>query len=442
VSGPHGAGSGREATRARKKRVPGVSPARCLFGLLFGLIALLALPASAAAIDEYVVPGGGNPGGITTGPDGAIWFTQEGSSEIGRLDPRQAVPGTSNGITEFPITTSTDPAKAALPALDQIVSGPDGRLWFTMPRDSAIGAITTSGAVTPYPVAAGQPEGITLGPDGNLWFTDFFNQVGRITTTGNATFYGPTGLGVSDIVTGPDGRLWFTEQGSNRVGAITTNATPAPNSGPFIGYYGTGAGPSGITYVSGSGLWFTEAGASAIGHINLGGALMEFPGTGLEPSAIALGRDNALWFTESDSNTIGRITTGGAITNHFPVPTPASEPSDLTSGPDGALWFSERTGNKIGRIETAPPPPPPPPPPVTEITPRKKPRCKVPKVKGLSVRKAKKKLKKAKCKYRVRGKGFVVSTKPKAGKRTTKRVVVKAKPKKAKRARPSAALSP
>ena len=68
------------------------------------------------------------------------------------------------------------------------------------------------------------------------------------------------------------------------------------------------------------------------------------------------------------------------------------------------------------------------------MVPKKKPACKVPKVKRLSVKKATKKLKKAKCKYRVRGKGYVVSTKPKAGKRTTKRVVVKAKPrKKAKR---------
>jgi beta-lactam-binding protein with PASTA domain len=64
---------------------------------------------------------------------------------------------------------------------------------------------------------------------------------------------------------------------------------------------------------------------------------------------------------------------------------------------------------------------------------KKKPACKVPKVKGLSVRKAKKKLKKAKCKYKVRGRGYVVSTKPKARKRTTKRVLVKAKPRKARR---------
>jgi len=56
--------------------------------------------------------------------------------------------------------------------------------------------------------------------------------------------------------------------------------------------------------------------------------------------------------------------------------------------------------------------------------------CRVPKVRGLSLKKAKKKLKKAGCRYKSRGKGRVVSTKPSAGKRTAKAVVVKAKSKK------------
>jgi streptogramin lyase len=422
VSGPSGAGSGRDAACANTKR-PRRSPPRRLLTLLIGLVASLALPASAAAIDEFPVPNGGNPGGITTGPDGALWFTQEASGEIGRI--------TTTGVVtnEFAVTAPS----AAVPALDQIVSGPDGRLWFTMPRDHAIGAITTGGGFTQYPLPTSvQPEGITVGPDNNLWFTDFFNSIGRITIEGVHTLFGPTAVGPSDIVTGPDGRLWFTAQGAAQVGAVPTSG------GPF-GYIGpTGAEPSGITYVPGSGLWFTESGANQIGHINLGFVLSEYPGAGASPSAIAPGRDGALWFTESDSNAIGRITTGGTITNHFPVPTPASEPSDLTAGPDGALWFTERAANKVGRIDTSPPPAPAPviPPRIPITTPtvvKKKPSCKVPKVKRLSVKKAKKKLKKARCKYRVRGRGFVVSTKPKAGKSTTKTVVVKAKPKKAKR---------
>jgi hypothetical protein len=97
----------------------------------------------------------------------------------------------------------------------------------------------------------------------------------------------------------------------------------------------------------------------------------------------------------------------------------------VATGPDGNLWFTEFLGDKVGRIVIAPPPPPPPPPP--PVAPARKRACKVPKVKGLSVRKAKKKLKRARCKYRVRGRGFVISTRPRAGKRTTKTVVVRAK---------------
>jgi beta-lactam-binding protein with PASTA domain len=69
------------------------------------------------------------------------------------------------------------------------------------------------------------------------------------------------------------------------------------------------------------------------------------------------------------------------------------------------------------------------PPPTNPPLIKKKKRCKVPKLKGLTVKKAKKKLKRAKCKFRVRGRGRVVKTSPKAGKRTTKRVKVTAKPK-------------
>jgi hypothetical protein len=59
----------------------------------------------------------------------------------------------------------------------------------------------------------------------------------------------------------------------------------------------------------------------------------------------------------------------------------------------------------------------------------------VPKLKGLTVKKARKKLKKAGCKYKIRGKGKVRSTVPKAGASTTKSVLVKLakKRKKAKR---------
>src|SRR5690242_12956985 len=59
----------------------------------------------------------------------------------------------------------------------QIVSGPDGNLWFTESDAGKIGRITTSGSITEFKVHAGSgPYGITVGPDGNIWFTERFNN--------------------------------------------------------------------------------------------------------------------------------------------------------------------------------------------------------------------------------------------------------------------------
>src|SRR2546429_7016675 len=67
-------------------------------------------------------------------------------------------------ITESPTPTgSGDPIG--------ITTGPDGNLWFTAGTD--IGRITTAGSVTafPIPTASSGPQGITAGPDANLWLT-------------------------------------------------------------------------------------------------------------------------------------------------------------------------------------------------------------------------------------------------------------------------------
>ena len=400
--------------------------ARLLAGFVTGLIAVLLVPAPATAIDEFPVPPGTNPGGITAGPDGALWFIEEGTNRIGRITTTGAV------TNHYPVTTGP---RSSVSSLDQITLGPDGALWFTQPRDNQIGRITTAGgAPTEFtlPVPDGEPEGITAGPDGALWFTAAnAGKIGRIPSSPPAdrphgiTLYprtGRAGAGLSDISVGPDGALWFTESDGNRIGRITTGGVISHFRVPTAS-----SEPSGITQGPGGGLWFVESAADQIARITTGGVIAEYPGAGAEPSAIAVGRDGALWFTEShpSANAIGRITDRGVITNHFRVPTARSEPSDITTGPDGALWFTEFIGNKIGRIDTAAPFVPPP----SQGLPsgKKKAGCKVPDVRGLSRQKAKKRLKRARCKYRIRGKGRIVSTSPKAGKRTTKTVKVRAK---------------
>jgi virginiamycin B lyase len=66
-----------------------------------------------------------------------------------------------------------------------ITAGPDGNLWFTdegnlSAGSGKIGRITTSGAITEFG-SLSNPTQITPGPDGNLWFTETGNgKIGRI----------------------------------------------------------------------------------------------------------------------------------------------------------------------------------------------------------------------------------------------------------------------
>src|SRR5580704_14989913 len=72
-----------------------------------------------------------------------------------------------------------------------IAAGPDGALWFTNEGNNTIGRVTTSGTGTGYVAGGNNLYEMTVGPDGNLWFTagPFGNSIGRITTSGVVTVY-------------------------------------------------------------------------------------------------------------------------------------------------------------------------------------------------------------------------------------------------------------
>jgi virginiamycin B lyase len=65
-----------------------------------------------------------------------------------------------------------------------ITTGPDGALWFTEFADNKIGRITMQGGITEFslPASGEAPKNITAGPGGTLWFTESAsNQIGRLT---------------------------------------------------------------------------------------------------------------------------------------------------------------------------------------------------------------------------------------------------------------------
>jgi len=257
-------------------------------------------------ITEFVVPG---PKAaplfqVTLGPDGAVWFTQEFAARIGRI--------TTNGrITQYkvPWHAGQDPFRGAGPGPTGITAGPDGNIWFTEQFANNIVRFNVADSTFtefPLPTAVAIPTLITAGPDGNLWFIesrfgggpDVGNRIGRITPNGVITeFPIPTpDARAGDITAGPDGNIWFTEKDASKIARITphgviTEFPLAPGSGP----QGIRTGPDGN-------LWFTEQFASKIGRMTPKGVLLgeiPTPTPNSGPAFITAGPDGRMYFTEA-----------------------------------------------------------------------------------------------------------------------------------------------
>ena len=196
---------------------------------------------------------GSHPTGIAAGPDGNIWYTVLSGGVtcdpiachpteqpwIGRITP-------GGVITEFPLTIGSQPSG--------ISSGPDGNVWFTELVANKIGRITPSGNVTEFPIPSAHnqdlgggrihfgvfagPEDIAAGADGNVWFTESVsNRIGRVSVSGHITeFQNPTscpeGLGLdclTGIASGPHGEVWATQPAANRIARIDILSDPTIN---------------------------------------------------------------------------------------------------------------------------------------------------------------------------------------------------------------------
>src|SRR5262245_9422418 len=212
--------------------------------------------ASSATITTFVLPTSfSRPANIVAGPDQALWFTESG--RIGRIS-------TNGALREF--------ALAAGHTASSLTSGPDGALWFTEPEASAIGRITTSGAITELTVPGASQTG----------------------------YSSPTSPRPIGIVTGSDGALWIIEPIFSRV----SNRTAAARL-----------------------LRLTVGGTFTEFPIPGGSSKSTTP----NPGSVALGRDGAVWFTDSFERRIWRASTSGDLTS-FSIGSGA--PLSITSGPD------------------------------------------------------------------------------------------------------------
>jgi streptogramin lyase len=284
--------------------------------------------------------------GLTAGPDGNVWFADQGCMglghcAIGRLSPQGQISTFERGLN-----------RGSLPST--IVTGADGDLWFTDDgHRPAIGRITPQGRITEFSRGLrrdSQPFELTATPAGDVWFTDQGRHpaIGRITPQGHITEFrhglarGSVPFG---IAAGTDAQIWFTDRGCSgaghcAVGRITASGQIAELRRGLR----RGGQPLGIAAAAGGEMWFADS-AGAIGQVSPGGQITEHTRglrAGSSPVAVTAGPDGAMWFTdEGQAPAVGRVTGGGAI-REFSAGVPSgSEPAAIAPAADGRLWFTD-----------------------------------------------------------------------------------------------------
>ena len=124
------------------------------------------------------------------GPDGALWFTDNGSVTIGRVT-------TGGTFTEYALPINSEPGG--------IAPGPDGALWFTEGSTNAIGKITTDVGPQGPPGPAGPPG--PIGPAGPGGPAGPAGPQGAAGPQGLAGAQGPQGLVGATGPQGPPGPI-------------------------------------------------------------------------------------------------------------------------------------------------------------------------------------------------------------------------------------------
>ena len=288
------------------------------------------------------------PGGITAGSDGALWFTQMSTGQIGRIT-------TAGIVTEFttPCGVETNGTYSSI-LQGPIISGSDGNLWFwcsaTSSSTSPIYKLTPSGQFTAYslpinykPYAQGD-SGFTLGPDGSIWFpavgpaTRSSNYyVGSISPSGAMNFYslpasGPGGVltYIPGIVAGPDGAIWTSAYYDSATGSTPPSAFLRVTTAGQVSFVPIVPDPSFADFLC------QPAGASAIG-LGPNETIVFASGTYSANQACYLGRlrpgASSLW--PGTATTVAPATTRALAKASRAVNKAVARPAD---GGSGALW--------------------------------------------------------------------------------------------------------
>jgi virginiamycin B lyase len=302
-----------------------------------------AVPASALELVAFPVPSGSRPHDVAPAADGGVWYTAQGSGELGWLDPE------TGETRHIPLGSGSRP--------HGVIVGPDGAAWVT---DGGLNAIVrvdpATEEVLAFPLPADRQDAnlntAAFDGEGRLWFTGQSGVYGVLDPVSGAmeVFDAPRGRGPYGIAATPLGDIYYASLAGSYVGRV------APDGSVLVLDPPTPAqGARRVWSDSQGSIWVSEWNSGQLSRYEPAtGAWTTWPLPGPHPQAYAVYVDDTdiVWVSDFGGNAVHRFDPATEAFDTFALP---STPGDVRQilGRPGEVWLPESAADQLVVIRKA-----------------------------------------------------------------------------------------
>jgi len=298
---------------------------------------------TALTVREYPVPAGSRPHDVAPAPDGGVWYTAQGSGELGWLDPK------TGRTRHIPLGEGSAP--------HGVIVGPDGAPWIT---DGGLNAIVRVDPNTrrvrafPLPASSGYANLNTAVLDrrGVLWFTGQSGIYGRLDPKVGKVrvFRAPRGAGPYGITVTPGGDVYYASLAGSYLGRIDVGRSTVRVLNPPT----RGQGARRAWSDSKGRIWVSEWNAGKVAmYAPATGRWREWrlPGTTPMPYAIYVDDKDMIWLSDFGANALVRFDPRAQKFTRIRLPSSPANVRQILGRP-GEVWGAESGVDKLVVVRT------------------------------------------------------------------------------------------
>jgi virginiamycin B lyase len=292
----------------------------------------------AFVVREYPVPAGSRPHDVAPARDGGVWYTAQGSGELGWLNPK------TGRVRHVRLGAGSAP--------HGVIVGPDGAPWIT---DSGLNAIVRVDPRTRRVRVFRLPRGsayanlntATFDRRGILWFTGQNGVYGRLDPRSGRmrVFQAPRGRGPYGIATTPRGAVYYASLAGSHVARIDIRTGRATVLQPPT----RGQGARRVWSDSRGQVWVSEWNAGKLGLYDPRTRRWRewrLPGANPQAYAVYVDERDFVWISDFGANALVRFDPRSARFQTVRLPSSPANVRQLLGRP-GEVWGAESGVDKL-----------------------------------------------------------------------------------------------